>query len=376
MQVLIVTDSFKESLDAKQVAQAIADGVTSIDPNIKTRCIPFSDGGEGALGVLENHAEGMIEECPTVDALGRPKSAHYFRFNKGQKAWVELSQASGLAHIEKEARNPLITSTYGTGLLIKDAIEKGCKEIILGIGGSATNDGGAGIFQALDGQLLDHEGHHLTSGGGALVSLEKIIMPNHLTGIAWRVACDVQNPLLGPQGASAVYGPQKGASQKGVEQLEKSLTHLSKIIEQQCHQKVTLLEGGGAAGGTAAGMVGFFGAQLTSGFGLLSELIGLEQKVKQADLIFTAEGKIDQQSLQGKVPVGVARIAKKYGKKCIGLAGIVEPPFSSLYDQGFSGVFNLQQGPISLQESKENAYQLLSATTGRVFQFYLNSILK
>ena len=376
MQVLIVTDSFKESLDAKQVALAIANGVTSIDSSVKTHCIPFSDGGEGALHVLENHAEGVIEECPTVDALGRPIRAHYYRFNNGEKAWVELSQASGLARIEKEARNPLIASTYGTGLLIKDAIEKGCKEIILGIGGSATNDGGAGVFQALGGQLLDREGQHLTFGGGALVSLEKIIIPNHLTDITWRVACDVENLLLGPHGASTVYGPQKGASQKDIEQLERGLIHFSKIIERQCHQKVALLNGGGAAGGTAAGMVGFFGAQLTSGFGLLSELIGLEQKVEEADLVFTAEGKIDQQSLQGKVPVGVARIAKKHHKICIGLAGIVEPPFSSLYNQGFSGVFNLQQGPISLQESKENAYQLLCATTGRVFQFYLNSVLR
>ena len=147
------------------------------------------------------------------------------------------------------------------------------------------------LFQALGGQLLDRKGHHLTSGGGALVSLEKIIMPNHLTGITWRVACDVQNPLLGPQGASAVYGPQKGASQKGVEQLEKSLTHFSKIIEQQCHQKVTLLEGGGAAGGTAAGMVGFFGAQLTSGFGLLSELIGLNKRLNKQILFLLPKGK-------------------------------------------------------------------------------------
>ena len=376
MQVLIVADSFKENLSAQAVTKAIAAGISGIDATIKLKCIPFSDGGEGALNVLEKYAKGELVACETVDALGRPINANYFLFEKGKRAWVELSQASGLASIEKEARNPLITSTYGTGLQIKDAVKKGCQEIILGIGGSATNDGGAGIFQALGGQLLDKNKAALAKGGISLQLLDTIIFPAHLDPIKWEIACDVDNPLLGPNGASAVYGPQKGASPKDTELLEKALTQLSHTLDKKYQKKVAQISGGGAAGGTAAGMAGFFDATLVPGFQLLSGMIQLEKAIEKADIIFTAEGKIDQQSLNGKVTVKVARLAKKYHKTCIGLAGAIEGPFSPLYKEGFSGLFNIQQAPMSLKASKENAYQLLSETAERVLQFYLNSVIR
>ena len=297
MQVLIVTDSLKESLKAQEVAKAIAKGIGEVDKGIKTQCIPFSDGGEGALTVLNKHSAGTIVDCPTVDALGRPMTASYFLFKSEKKAWIELSQASGLAQIAPELRNPLITSTYGTGLQIKDAIEKGCTDIILGIGGSATNDAGTGIFEALGGQLLDKNKHPIARGGAALEQVESVVLPQNLGAVRFKVACDVDNPLLGVQGASAVYGPQKGASPEDVVTLEKALTHFATTIKRQTGREIAALKGGGAAGGTAAGMAGLFEAQLAPGFTLLSEMIALEKAIEESDLIFTAEGKIDRQSL-------------------------------------------------------------------------------
>ena len=376
MQVLIIVDSFKESLDATQVAQAIAAGVGEIQPDLTSHCIPFSDGGEGALSVLEKHAQGELVQSETVDALGRSFKANYFIFKNKKKAWIELSQASGLALIEPEQRNPLIASTFGTGLQIKDAIEKGCTEIILGIGGSATNDAAAGIFQALGGQLLDKNKIPLAKGGAALQQLETIVLPTHLDHTKWKIAFDVNNPLIGPNGASYVYGPQKGASKKDVEDLEVALTQLAVTLEKKCLRKVDQINGGGAAGGTAAGMAGFFGATLVPGFQLLSEMIQLEKVIEKADIIFTAEGKLDHQSLNGKVPVEVARLAKKHNKTCIGLAGAIEGPFAPLYEAGFSGLFSIQQAPINLETSKQQAYALLTETTARIFHFYQQTKLK
>ena len=370
MQVLIVTDSLKESLKAHEVAKAIAKGIGEVDKGVKTQCVPFSDGGEGALTVLKKHSAGTIVGCPTVDALGRPVTASYFLFKNEKKAWIELSQASGLAQIAPELRNPLITSTYGTGLQIKDAVEKGCTDIVLGIGGSATNDAGTGIFEALGGQLLDKNKHPITRGGAALEQVESVVLPQDLGTVRFKVACDVDNPLLGAQGASAVYGPQKGASPEDVVTLEKALTHFATTIKRQTGREIAALKGGGAAGGTAAGMAGLFQAQLAPGFSLLSEMIALEKAIEEADLIFTAEGKIDRQSLNGKVPVGVALLAKKHQKPCIGLAGAIEGPYTPLYEAGFSGVFSLQNGPMSMETSKENAFELLTDTAARVFYFF------
>ena len=300
-------------------------------------------------------------------------TASYFLFKSEKKAWIELSQASGLAQIAPELRNPLITSTYGTGLQIKDAIEKGCTDIILGIGGSATNDAGTGIFEALGGQLLDKNKHPIARGGAALKEVESVVLPQNLGAVRFKVACDVDNPLLGVQGASAVYGPQKGASPEDVVTLEKALTHFATTIKRQTGREIAALKGGGAAGGTAAGMAGLFKAQLAPGFSLLSEMIALEKAIEEADLIFTAEGKIDRQSLNGKVPVGVAQLAKKHQKPCIGLAGAVEGPYPPLYQAGFSGVFSLQNGPMSMETSKENAFELLADTAARVFYFFQKS---
>lgn len=372
MQILIVPDSFKESLPAIDVAAAIERGIKNVDDSIKAKCLPFSDGGEGALTILEKHGEGKRISCPTVNPLGQAIVADYFLFSNQSTAWIELSQASGLALLKQTDRNPSITSTYGTGIQILHALDQGCRKIILGIGGSATNDAGAGIFQALGGQLLDSSGNTIGKGGNALAKLNRIILPEEFQAIEWEIACDVANPLLGKNGASAVYAPQKGANQKQIEQLEASLSHFAKVVLKQFDRRIDTLAGGGAAGGTAAGMVAFFKAKLNPGFALMAQRLNLEQQIQKADLIFTAEGKIDAQSLQGKVPVGVARLAKKHQKPCIGLVGAIEGAFPLLYQEGFSGLFNIQNGPMDLAASKKNTVKLLEETAARVFAFYQN----
>lgn len=372
MQVLIVPDSFKESLSSSKTALAIEKGIKRIDQTIKIKSIPFSDGGEGAITVLENFGRGKRISCTTVNPIGRPIKADYFLFEDRSTAWIELSQASGLALLSKDERNPLVTSTYGTGLQIKDALERGCNKIVLGIGGSATNDAGAGILEALGGKLIDKKGNNLKKGGEALGTLNKIILPKKWKEIQWQIACDVDNPLLGLNGASTVYAPQKGATPKEIGVLEANLSHFANYVQKEWHCSIDQVPGGGAAGGTAAGMLAFFNAKLFSGFKLLAQHIDLEKHFEEADLIFTAEGKIDWQSLQGKVPVSVARLAKKHYRPCIGLTGSIEGPLEKLYQEGFSGVFNIQNGPISLEESMSNTAHLLEETTARVFAYYQN----
>ncbi len=373
MRILIIPDSFKESLTANEVSLAIHKGIIAVLPKAEVVKIPFSDGGEGALEVLMEFSKGKLVNCETEDALGKKRFGKYFLFKERKAAWIELSQASGLAQINPDRRDILRASTYGTGLLIKDALSKGCKEIILGVGGSATNDAGAGIFQALGGQLLDANGNNLERGGASLNILDSLIPFDISKNIKWRVACDVNNKLLGDYGSAAVYGPQKGASRAEVKLLEKSLTQFSKVLEKHFRRPITKIKGGGAAGGTAAGMHGFFNASLESGFSLLAKMVKLESIIQTADLIFTAEGRIDKQSTNGKLTGRVANLAKKNNLPVIGLAGAIEGPYSAMYKAGFSGLFAIQNGPLDIEYSKRNASALLSDTTGRVLSLFLNN---
>ncbi len=373
MRILIVTDSFKENLTATAVATAISKGILKIDKTVIVQEIPFSDGGEGALDVLNQYAKGKIIHYETQDALGNQIVAPYFLFEDKKTAWIELSQASGLAQIPKNLRNVLKASTYGTGLLIKNALSKGCTHIILGVGGSATNDAASGIFQALGGKLIDANKNELGVGGGNLSSLQRIVRPTSISSkIKWSVASDVNNCLLGENGAAKTYAPQKGATAKEVEILETALSHFSEIVKHMFGRDITKVKGGGAAGGVAAGMKGFFNASIESGFDLISKMIPLELSISKADLIFTAEGKMDAQSINGKLTVGVARLGKKHGVPVIGLAGNIEPPYRQLYKEGFSGIFAIQNGPVSLEDSKKFAPELLHDSASRIFNLYKN----
>ena len=369
MQILVVPDSFKESLSAKEVAKAISKGIHSVDPEIFVRQLPFSDGGEGALDLLQNLFEGELVTTNTVDAIGRSIKAPYFRFADRKAAWIELSQASGLAQIEVEKRNPMLASTYGTGLQIRHALDNGAEEIYLGIGGSATNDGGTGILSALGALFSDAEGEMLLPGGGFLTELDHIDV-EAIPQFQLKVACDVSNPLLGKQGATAVYGPQKGVTPEIEPQLEAGLANFSKHIELLTQKSVAEVPGAGAAGGCAAGLHGLLGAELVSGFELLAELSHLEEQIAASDLIITAEGRIDGQSLEGKLPVGVAKLAKKHHKPVVVLAGSIGEHLEPLYDLGIDAIFSIQNKPCTLEESMNSAAELLESTAQRVFRLY------
>ena len=367
-RVLIVSDSFKESLSAQAVAQSIAHGIGAADATARCTLMPFSDGGEGALEVLSQNTEGHKVSGHTTDALGRPINAEYFKFEQNKTAWIELSQASGLHRIEPALRDPKITSTYGTGLLIKQALDRGAEEIILGIGGSATNDAGTGIVKALGGTFLDAQGNELPNGGLALSKLETIKCPERLKKIKWQIACDVSNPLLGPNGATYMYGPQKGAQPQDLEPLEQALQQFARVVKSSTGKPIDTVPGGGAAGGTAAGLFGLLNARLVSGFDLLADMTHLEEAIDQCDYVFTAEGRIDAQSIHGKVPIAVSAIAKKLNKPVIGIAGSIQGPFDQHHELGLTSLFSIQNGPMDLSESKLNSAELIQDTASRIWQ--------
>jgi len=372
MRVLIVPDSFKESLTATEVAEAIAKGLAPFSQITECVQLPFSDGGEGALDLLERLFDGTRVETRTVDALGRPIKAPYFRFKDRPAAWIELSQASGLWQIEPELRNPAVTSTYGTGIQIKHALDAGCTDIYLGVGGSATNDAGTGILSALGALFSDHEGELLEPGGLALQQLAHIDV-EAVPHFTLKIATDVEHPLLGPRGATHTFAPQKGADSATAEALENALSQFAKNIHQLTGTDCSTLPKGGAAGGTSAGLHALLGADLVSGFELLADLAELNQKIADADLVLTAEGQIDAQTLGGKLPSALGQRCNEMGKPLIAFCGALKGAAQPLFDHGFSGVFSIQTGPMSLEESKENAAALLEDAVTRAFHFHFNT---
>lgn len=370
MNILIAPDSFKECLSAKKVAKSIAHGINKINPNHNIEEIPISDGGEGSIEFLKVNSKGKAIKHRTENAVGDKILSEYYKFENSKKAWIELSQASGLSIIEKKKRNPGLTSTYGTGLSINHAIKSGCSEIILSLGGSATNDAGAGIFQALGGKLLDENNEQIGRGCESLIKVNKIKIPEYLNKIKFRVAYDVSNHLLGINGATKTYSEQKGATLNQIEELEKNIFHFSQIVKKDLNIDITKVKGGGSAGGTAAGLYGLLGAKLTNGFKLIAEFVNLEKKVELSDIIFTAEGKLDSQSLNGKVPIELGKLAKKHKKILVCLAGSVEPPYENFYRNGITAIFNIQNKPISLGESMKEAESQISDISSRVFSFF------
>ena len=370
MNILIAPDSFKECLNAKKVARSIAKGINKINPNHNIEEIPISDGGEGSIDFLKKNCDGKAVKHETENAIGNKILSEYYKFRNSKKAWVELSKASGLSLIAKKNRNPGLTSTYGTGLSINHAIQSGCSEIILSLGGSATNDAGAGIFQALGGKLLDENNNQIEKGCESLFKIKQIKIPEYLNDIKFQVTYDVSNPLLGLNGATKTYSKQKGATLDQIEKLEKNILYFSQIIKKDLKIDITKIKGGGSAGGTAAGLYGLLGAKLKNGFKLISGLVNLEDKVKSSDIIFTAEGKLDYQSLNGKVPIELGKLAKKHKKALICLAGSIEPPYEDFYKNGVTAIFNIQNKPISLEESMKEAENQISDISSRVFSFF------
>ena len=371
MQIVVAPDSLKECLSATKVALAVSEGIKRVFPDAGITCIPIADGGEGTVEALVTATGGTIVPTPAVDALNRPIHSFYGILGDGKTALIEMAAASGIELLAHTERNPLITSTFGTGLLIKAALDAGFTQLIVGIGGSATNDGGAGMAQALGFGLFDHDGLPLNLGGGSLGNLHSIdsskVHPL-LRKAKITVACDVRNPLLGSTGATTIYGPQKGATPEMLETLERNMIHYSNILQQEFGIDVSKLSGSGAAGGLGAGLMAFCNAEMVSGFELISQLTNLEQHISEASMVFTAEGKIDAQTAYGKTVSGVAQIAKRYQVPVIALAGMVEGGFDELYEQGITAVFVIGNQPMSLEESKARASELLTNTAEQIMR--------
>lgn len=363
IHIVVAPDSFKECLSATQVTLAISEGIKRIFPEAGITCIPIADGGEGTVEALVTATGGTIVTTSSVDALNRPIQSFYGVLGDGKTAIIEMAAASGIELLASKERNPLIASTYGTGLLIKAALDAGYTQLIVGIGGSATNDGGAGMAQALGFGLYDQDGLSLTLGGGALGDLHVIDCSNvHplLRKAKITVASDVRNPLLGPSGATYTYGPQKGASPEMLETLEKNMAHFSDVVHQELGINIAELQGAGAAGGLGAGLIAFCNAEMASGFELVSQLTQLEKHISKASMVFTAEGKIDSQTVYGKTISGVAGLAKKHKVPVIALAGMVDRGLNELYEQGITAIFAIANQPMSLEESKARASELLA----------------
>ncbi|PHQ29277.1 glycerate kinase [Leeuwenhoekiella nanhaiensis] len=363
MKILVAPDSFKESLSASEVARAIASGIERCLPQAQCKLLPFSDGGEGAFEVLGALNLGKCIAVETQDPLGRALTAPYFEFADSKTVWIELSQASGLALLKPEEQNPLNTSTYGTGLQIRHALERGKEHIILGIGGSATHDVATGIFNALGGKLLDANGNTLDASGATLEKCRAINAENlvpELKSSRFTIACDVQNKLTGIHGAAFIYAAQKGATPDIIDRLERATVRFGTMLEKETEKKILDQEGGGAAGGTAAGMLAFTDAELKNGFDILAELTGLEDQIKQADLIITGEGRTDDQSTFGKVPFKIAALAQKHRKPVLLYSGGVTADPQVLMDCGFTGAFAIKTEAMTLEYAKKNAARLLS----------------
>ncbi|HCY40389.1 MAG TPA: glycerate kinase [Prolixibacteraceae bacterium] len=371
MRIVIAPDSFKECLSATSVAAAISAGVKKVNPEAEMVCIPVADGGEGTVEAIVSATNGIIKETASVDALNRPIRSFYGILDDGKTAVIEMAAASGIELIIPQERNPLITSTYGTGLLLKAAIDNGFKNIILAIGGSATNDGGAGMAQALGFDLQDKNEEPIGLGGGSLADLYSIDSSHvHplLSTVKITIACDVRNSLLGTSGATLVYGPQKGATPPMLDILEENMAHFSSILQQKFGTNFAEIPGSGAAGGLGAGLLAFCKAQLISGFELINQLTHLEDQISRADLVFTAEGRIDSQTAFGKTISGVAQLGKKYQVPVIALAGKIEDDLTRLYSQGITAVFAIGDRPMSLDESKERAAELLAGTVEQLMR--------
>ena len=352
--IVLAPDSFKESMTAKEVCEAMERGIRKANSQIRCIHVPMADGGEGTMQSLVDATGGRVYSKEVVGPLGNNVVAEYGILGNGEIGVIEMASASGIHLVDSEKRNPLITTTVGTGQLIKACLDKGVKKLLIGIGGSATNDGGAGFIQALGGRLLDENGDDLSYGGGALAKLHTIDLSNldeRLKYVSVEVACDVNNPLCGKEGASYVFGPQKGATREMIEILDQNLSHYAEVIKEQLGKDVISKAGAGAAGGLGAGLMAFLDVKLKSGIEMVIEYANLEEKVRDADMVWTGEGSIDFQTQYGKTPLGVAMIAKKYNKPVIALAGRVGNDIDVLYDKGIDAIFGIMRGVTSIEEA-------------------------
>ncbi|URZ15064.1 glycerate kinase family protein [Clostridium felsineum] len=375
--VVLAPDSFKESMTAKEVCSAMEKGIKRVNDKVNCISVPMADGGEGTMQSLVDATGGKIYSIEAVGPLLNKVQAQYGILGNGEVGVIEMASASGIHLVPLDKRNPLVTTTYGTGELIKACLDKGVKKILIGIGGSATNDGGAGAIKALGAKFLDEKGEDIGLGGGNLDKLSKIDLSqldSRLNKVEIEVACDVSNPLCGENGASNIFGPQKGATKEIIEVLDKNLEHYAKIIKKQLNKDVMDVSGAGAAGGLGAGLVAFVDGKLKPGIELVIKYSLLEEKLKNCDFVLTGEGSIDYQTKFGKTPIGVAKLAKKYNKPVIALAGKVGSGIEDLYEEGIDSIFGIVRGAETLEKALKDGKENIEKASENVMRLINLSI--
>ncbi|WP_286862165.1 MULTISPECIES: glycerate kinase [Acinetobacter] len=356
---VLAPDSFKESMSAEQACQAMQRGVLQVFPDACCIAVPMADGGEGTVEALLRSLDGQGITCMVTGPLVTQQVSTYFAIvDYGRTAVLEMAKANGIHLLAAEQRNPMLTSTYGTGEMIKQALDRGIEKIIVGLGGSVTNDGGAGMAQALGVQFFNSTGEAIQVCGGNLDQINQIDISQldaRLKNTEILIASDVNNPLCGPNGASAIFGPQKGATPEMVQQLDRNLNHYANLVEASLGISIKNVAGSGAAGGLGFGLMAFADAKLQSGVELIIEQSRLAEKIAQADYVLTGEGKIDSQTALGKTPFGVAQVAQQFNKPVLAFAGLVGEGIESLFDAGFSQIVGINPPDCSLEEALKNA---------------------
>jgi glycerate kinase len=373
MKILVAPDSFKESLSSKEACQAIVKGIIKILPNAEIVSIPLSDGGEGMIDSVISSGRGKLISITACDPLMRDIESKIGVLEDKETALIEVAAIIGLHLLKQEERNPMITSSYGVGQLIKKALDLGYRKIIVGLGGSSTNDGGIGMLTALGVKFLDKNGQLLQLGTASLEALTQIDLSgfdSRIMHTEFIIACDVVNPFVGNNGASFIYGPQKGATPEMVAILDSKLNHFSKIIENELGVSIAYASGAGAAGGLGGAFMAFFNATLKPGFSIISELIDLEKHVKNSNLIISGEGKVDAQTLSGKVVFNIGMLGKKYNVPVVVFGGSVQPGSELLYEHGVSSIVCISSESISMFESMKNAKVLLEDAVERTLSLH------
>ncbi len=371
MKVVIAPQSFKGSISALDAARAIEEGVLRVVPDAGTVLVPVADGGDGTLEALVEATGGEVRSTTVTGPIGKPVVAEWGALGDGQTAVIEMARTSGLAMLSLAERDPLRATTYGLGEVLREALDAGFRSFIVGIGGSATNDGGAGMAQALGVRLLDETGNDLPPGGAALADLRRIDvsgLDDRVMEARFSVACDVSNPLTGPEGASAVYGPQKGATPDLVEQLDAALKNFAKVVERDTGTSIDAVRGSGAAGGLGGGMMAFLGGSLRAGVDIVLDHVGLDGKLEGADLVITGEGRIDFQTVYNKAPIGVARRAKRRGIPVLAVCGSLGKGFEDVHAEGIDAAVSILTAPMTLDEASARAGELIADAVAEVMR--------
>ncbi|NWK83400.1 glycerate kinase [Staphylococcus sp. GSSP0090] len=377
MKIILAPDSFKGSMTATEVACYMSQSISDVFPEADIHALPVGDGGEGTMEALVNATNGTFTTLNVTGPLGNSVPAQYGVLHDKQTCVIEMAEASGLKHVPDNALNPMKATTYGTGELIRDALDKGYTTFILAIGGSATNDAGAGMLQALGAKLLDQQHHEVDLGGGHLHQIHQIDLTHfddRINQCNFTIATDVQNPLIGTNGASYVFGKQKGASESEIKQLDHNLTHWADLVARKKNIRLHNLAGAGAAGGLGGAFKAFFPSHFKDGIQVVIDYIKLDKYLENADLVITGEGKIDFQTLYGKTPMGIAKCAKSFNVPVIFIGGSIDVDIDQFQDMGVISAFSLTDKPMSLAETMKQSEKLVKKTTKNIVKTFFHKL--